>query len=702
MTAPALLAYLSAVASVGVLLTVLCAPRRSLLHWAFAAGMSAMALMALCLGLRAQATQPLDIVYWQFFSYVAAALLPGAWLLFSLSFGRLHDPSVLTRWKYGLLSAVVCPLGLVALGPKRLFLGMAYGQTSGNWVLSLGWAGYGLHLCFLLSAVVILMHLERTLRVLVGNTRWQVKFLLLGLGTFFAAQIYTSSQALLFSAVDIAIESIHAYAVLLTNALIMVSLMRDRHFHVNLSLSHTVLHSSLTVAIVGIYLLSVGLLAKAINYFGANLNVPVGTFFVFLSLVALTVVLLSDELRYQMKHFINRHVYRSQYDYRKEWMAFTERTATVVQVPELCTVACHRLAETFGAPAVTIWLSTEDAPGTVTVGGSTAFTPTWPTPPEATEKGLLALAQYLRGESGPLDVETSTVPDLRTICQAHVDAFRRAQIRYVVSLSAGHQWLGFLSLSARHTLDPFGLEDQALLKTMADQTAARLLNLQLLQRVVQAKQMEMLQALSAFFVHDLKNLAAKLSLMTQNLPRYYDNPVFRDDAMHVIAGSVATMNAMCGRLSLMTRTLELQYAEVDLNELVDAMVATLRNSLNATVTWIAGPVPLLRLDADQISKVVENLVLNAHEAMDEPGEIRIETTHQEPWVVLTVSDTGRGMTRAFLEHSLFHPFRTTKSQGLGIGLFHSRTIVEAHRGHIDVASVEGQGSTFHVCLPVRG
>src|SRR5215218_2961946 len=52
------------------------------------------------------------------------------------------------------------------------------------------------------------------------------------------------------------------------------------------------------------------------------------------------------------------------------------------------------------------------------------------------------------------------------------------------------------------------------------------------------KQMETFQALSAFFVHDLKNLAAKLSLMLQNLPLYYDNPEFRDDALHVIAGSV--------------------------------------------------------------------------------------------------------------------------------------------------------------------
>jgi hypothetical protein len=58
------------------------------------------------------------------------------------------------------------------------------------------------------------------------------------------------------------------------------------------------------------------------------------------------------------------------------------------------------------------------------------------------------------------------------------------------------------------------------------------------------------------------------------------------------------------------------------------------------------------------------------------------------------------MSEAFMKHSLFHPFQTTKDHGLGIGLFHSRTIVEAHQGHIEVESQAGKGSTFRVSLPL--
>ena len=702
MTLHALLAYVSAGLSSLVLLLVLSVRQRSIVHWTFAAGMGFIVLMEVCMGVHVQATEPTAIVSWKYWSYTAAAFLPGSWLLFSLCFVRTQYSEMLVRWKYGILATFVCPVFLVALGPQALFVSLVHDKSTAHWFLPLGWAGYLLHVCFLLSAVVILMHLERTLRAVAGHTRWQVKFMILGLGTFFAAQIYTSSQALLFSAVDVVIESINAYAIILANGLMMISLVRNRYFNVPIYLSRTLLHSSITVAAVGIYLLAVGLLTKIINYAGSDLNLPVGTFFVFVALLGLTVILLSDELRHHMKHFVSRNFYRSRYDYRQEWMAFTARTATVVHVEELCAVSANMLAETFGVPAVTIWLGHADHPEQVTIGASTVWAEERSTPPEHVAQGLLALVQYMREESMPVDVETSMAREVRDLRQRHAQSWRAAHIRYGVSLVVGAQWLGFISLSERHTQEPYTLEDAALFKTMADQTAAKLLNLQLLQRVVHAKQMETWQTLSAFFVHDLKNLAAKLSLMVQNLPLYYDNPEFRGDAFQVIASSVEKMNTMCGRLSLVGRELDLHCTAVDLNELVQTAIADLHGSLHATLTYVPGPEMVVWLDPEQIRKVLENLLLNAHEAMDTPGCIRIETAQQERWAVLTVSDNGRGMTRTFMERSLFRPLHTTKSQGLGIGLFHSRTIVEAHHGRIDVESAEGQGSTFRVYLPVKG
>jgi signal transduction histidine kinase len=66
-----------------------------------------------------------------------------------------------------------------------------------------------------------------------------------------------------------------------------------------------------------------------------------------------------------------------------------------------------------------------------------------------------------------------------------------------------------------------------------------------------------------------------------------------------------------------------------------------------------------------------------------------------------VKDNGCGMSREFMDQSLFRPFRTTKAKGTGIGLFQSKMIVEAHNGRIEVDSQEGEGSTFRVLLPVK-
>ena len=100
-----------------------------------------------------------------------------------------------------------------------------------------------------------------------------------------------------------------------------------------------------------------------------------------------------------------------------------------------------------------------------------------------------------------------------------------------------------------------------------------------------------------------------------------------------------------------------------------------------------------------MQKVLLNLLLNANEAVAGQGEIQVATEQQDGWVSLSVRDNGCGMSPEFIEHSLFQPFHTTKSKGLGIGLFQSKKIVEAHHGRIEVESEEGKGSTFRVLLP---
>ena len=698
MTFNAFLAFINVAVCTGLAVFVLWVDPRSFAHRTFAIGMGTLALMEVFAGLGAQAVFSADVVGWEQLSLTVSASMPGSWLLFSLSFSRSNYRELVKAWRWCVLAAYVLPITLVVLFHPALLARTAQISAPSVWSISFDWAGYVSHFVLLLSSVVVLVNLERTLRAFTGSMRWQIKFMLLGLGSIFAVQIYDSSQALLFASMTSTLKEIYSCGLFIGNLLIAVSLARHRRFNVDIYLSRTVLYNSMTVLVVGVYLLAIGALAKAIDYLGGSQLLPLNAFFVFLALVSLIVLLLSDEFRHNVKRFINLNFYQSSYDYRKEWTRFTQGTASVMDEKGLCTAVSKMVSEMFAVPSVTIWLWDEEDQASVSIGSSTCFSDTQ-SPSEYMALDMMALGLYMREQSMPIDFDASSDRTTEGLKIPAEDFFSHAQIRYGVTLVASQQFLGFMTLGNRLTHGAFSVEDFDLLKTVADQVAAHLLNLRLSQRLLKAKEMEAFQTLSAFFVHDLKNLAAKLSLMVQNLPAHYDNPAFRDDMMRVISGSVAKMNAMCSRLSLLTQRLELHRTETDLNDLIRRALAELDGSLHASLRQELSPMPPLLVDTEQLQKVLMNLLLNANEAVGEDGEICVKTEQVGRWAVLTVRDNGCGMSREFMTRSLFQPFQTTKSEGLGIGLFHTKMLVEAHQGRIEVESTEGLGATFRVMLP---
>jgi hypothetical protein len=157
---------------------------------------------------------------------------------------------------------------------------------------------------------------------------------------------------------------------------------------------------------------------------------------------------------------------------------------------------------------------------------------------------------------------------------------------------------------------------------------------------------------------------------------------------------------LIGRLSLIRRELRINRVESDLNQVVDSAFETFKSGPDSLLSKELSPLPKIMVDPDQMLKVVVNLMLNATEAVPADGHVRIETRKEANWVVLTVTDNGCGMKSEFLRHGLFRPFQTTKKNGLGIGMFQSKMIVEAHGGRIAVASEQGNGTTFQVFLPL--
>ena len=695
-----IIAVFAAVFTAGLAVAAFLQDRHSFVHRVFAAGMLLFALDAGLVGLFYQAPFTTQFLLRQWLQPLVASLLPAVWLLFSVSFARANYKEQISQWKWVVLASLTLPVGLLIFFNSHFFI---WSSIAGGGALSfirIGWAGYVWHLLWIVCSTMILMNLERTFRHATGHMRWQTKFMFLGVGAVFCTHLYTDSQALLFNAINTELHVLGLGILLIADLFILRSLFRGKPLNVSFHLSHQFLYSSFTITIVGIFFILVGVFVWVSLHFQWIRNFHVAIFFILAAVLTVAAFFMSDRLRMQRKRFISRHFQRPQYDYQKIWENFTERTASVTRMPDLCDVIVKMVSETLEILSVNIWL-VDEKQERLSFGGSTVFTQKDANAkePKFSEKGGTVLIRAMSGQTMPVDLDEHEDDWVEDLC--NLEETKEARIRYCAPLKAAGHLIGIMTLSEKVFYKPLSFEESELIKTISHQSAAAMLNLRMAEQMRQKKEMEAFQTMSSFFMHDLKNLASKLSLVTQNLPVHIDNPEFRADALRTITQSVAKINAMSGRLSLLSRKLELTCKETDLNDLVAATVSDVKSFVRVPVAQSLGKVPPLSIDGEQMYKVIENLLINANDAVKQDGRISIATSSNENWAEIAVQDNGYGMSREFIQKSLFLPFQTTKKQGMGIGLYHCKTIVEAHGGRVEVESEEGNGTTFRVLLPVN-
>lgn len=225
-------------------------------------------------------------------------------------------------------------------------------------------------------------------------------------------------------------------------------------------------------------------------------------------------------------------------------------------------------------------------------------------------------------------------------------------------------------------------------------------------REAESRQFDSFVRLSAMLTHDLKNAIEALSLTVGNMEQHFDNEQFRADAMKSVAGATDKLKAVVARLTRPLTSLSGEHkrpSKVDLVPILKKVAAQTATSLEGRHELeLKLPAPVFAVvDAQRIEAVVENLVLNAVEAMSErSGTLTIAAADlSNGKVMFSVSDTGTGISRSFIEQRLFRPFATTKRSGVGLGLYTCREIVQANGGSIEVSSEEAVGTTFRVVLP---
>ncbi len=701
MNTNAVLALLSALTSSGLAVWVISTPHRTWSHWLFVLGMMLGAGEAICAALAVEAILPLEMAYWHNLRIFLFAHIPAVWLAFSLSYARGNFRESWRQAKYQLVTTCLLPSLIVAVLNFPVIAAATPAGANQQWVFTLSVSGLALHLCFLLGAVLVILNLERTYRAAVGTARWRIKFMLLGLGFWFLVRAYTCMQNLLFHTVTAPLLTWNAAALLIANFMMLRSLLRTGHFEVSVYPSQAIQRNSATLLLAGVYLVGAGLLAKLASHFGGESAVTFSqrTIFFLLGLALVCITLMSDHVRLQIKRFMSRHFQRSLHDYRAVWRNFTETTAARLDQTDLCRAVVKLVASHFQALAVTLWVL-DDKKENLAFAASSFLTDAQGQTLAPQGQEAAAIREAMLATPEPVDIEDPNGLWASALKKCHPSEFPNGGSRMAVPLITGGELIGLMTLGDRVGGAPFLQPDIDLLKCIGDQIGANLRNLQLSNKLLQVKELEAFQAMSTFFVHDLKNTASTLGLMLQNLPIHFNDPAFREDALRGIAKTVEHINQLITRLSTLRQGLKITPRETDLNDTVAQALAGHPMPAEIECVRTLEAIPLVAIDPEQIGKVITNLFLNALEAVGKRGKIEIRTTRQNAWAVLAVSDTGCGMRPEFLSQSLFRPFQTTKKNGLGIGMFQSKMIVEAHGGRIEVESEPGKGSTFRVFLPI--
>ena len=467
--------------------------------------------------------------------------------------------------------------------------------------------------------------------------------------------------------------------------------------------SRTVAFRSLSLLLISAYLLVMVAVARAIATFGADFAHMAQAGFLLAAVVMAILWLPSTRFRGWLRVTLVKHLFQHRYDYRQEWLRFTETMRATNGtdggggMQDLHRRAVKAVADITESPAgllLPIGQGAREA-AAAPVGWN------WPGLPAAGDQPIPAQLALLM-QRHRLIVDLDAVRDGR---DCHGEAAlvpdwlatdKRAWI--MVPLLHFDSLLGVVVLSRPGTSRALDWEDFDLLRIVGQQLASYLAEQEGQHALSEAARFDEFNRRIAFVIHDIKNLASQLALLAGNAERHADKPEFRADMLVTLRNSADKLNALLARLVRYNATPEAARAPVSLGDVARSVAGRFAGAaaVEATVQERAS----VLADGEGLEQAVLHLVQNAIDASDEGSPVMLEIGSDGVSGILRVIDSGSGMDPAFVRDDLFRPFVSTRNGGFGIGAFEARELIRAMGGELDVDSRVGLGTRFTITLPL--
>tara|TARA_R110002110_G_scaffold91264_2_gene237404 strand:+ start:7775 stop:9865 length:2091 start_codon:yes stop_codon:yes gene_type:complete len=581
------------------------------------------------------------------------------------------------NWKAWYAGGLLVVLAMLFGLPRAL----AFSETLPRDVIFITW---------LALATAALLLLEQLFRNATIDERWSSKYLCLGLGFLFAYDFFMYAEALLFRQLNPILWQARGFAAALSAPMIAISIARNTQWNLGIHVSRHVVFHSFTLLAAGVYLLLMASAGYFIRFLGGSWGGVLQVSFLFAAGLLLFSLLFSGKIRAQTRVWLSKHFFSYKYDYREEWLQFTGKLGDAGDnVPDSVVQSVAALAS---SPSGLLWTRTDDE--------TFELISHWQMPEPKTPVDFAGLPDWLERTQWIIDLaEWYREPDLYDdlTMPESVLAIERAWL--IVPLMLDTKLQGILLLRVSDLKDELNWEDRDLLKVAGRQAASYLAQYLSSQALMESRQFEAFNRLSAYVVHDLKNILAQQSLIVKNAEKHKHKPEFVDDVIATVDNSVKRMTALMEQMRSGIRGNT--PLAVDLCEILPDVVERRSVQLPAPQLQMDCAEAVIEADKEQLATVFNHIIQNAQEATSKTGTVRVRLLRSNGSAVVEIEDDGEGMDETFIRTRLFRPFDSTKGlTGMGIGAFESRETIRTLGGDIQVTSVPGQGSLFLITLPL--
>lgn len=550
-----------------------------------------------------------------------------------------------------------------------------------------------LFVLFLALNLWILVLLEQLYRNADVRSRWALWPMVIALGATCVFDFVMFAQAAMLNQLDFGLWFGRSVVAVLGMPLLLVSIRRMKDWSVNVFISRGVVFYSSMLLIASLYLLLMALAGYVINYFGGQWGNVITLVFLIIGGLVLAVLLITEKLRKEVRVFITKHFFANKYDYRIEWLKLIEQLE-ISPSGHYYKTALSIIRSSLGIPFGAIVKKTSFANYQTLYSDGIVIN-------QALIEQLCHIDKYSENNAWIIDLrEYTSIENSYPGLVLDPSAFINLKIGIIVPIIIGELLYGFFILSLpKKESRMLNWEDRDLMKAISKQLGHYLSLHEANEHIAQSKQFDAFNQMSAFLVHDIKNVQAQLTLINTNAQRHRNNPDFIDDVFETIALATSRLDKMLNQLRN-KQAAKIDKEKISVNHSLEKMRAQSNVRLPKVTLSLDADIDLV-VEAAAFYVVINHLVQNAQEATNDSGWVNVKTSFVDDQLQITISDNGCGMSDQFIKSRLFKPFDTTKGNaGMGIGVFEAKQFIENLAGSIKVTSVEGKGTKFTLILPI--